>query len=121
MIGGVLFSNSTLAAAIAPYAATFFASLLGVMWSLSRRETDMSPGHRLRGVLFVVKIIGAAMVVTIPLATWVSPKLGLDTDSYAVAPIGFLIGAVGEDWRPFLIWVRDFILRWKSGTIGDDK
>lgn len=118
LLGSALFSPA-LADVLAPYAATFFASLLGVMWALSRRENDTAPGHWARGIIFVAKIVGAAMIVTIPIATWVSPKIGLPQDSYAVAPIGFLIGAVGEDWKPFLVWVRDFVMRWRSGTVDE--
>lgn len=116
MAGGMLFSNSAFAQILAPYAAIFFTALVGVMWALSRRPSDHSPGHRWRGALFVSKIIGAAMIASLPLAIWVAPKLGVQQDRWLVAPIAFIIGAVGEDWKPFLIWCRDFILRWKSGT-----
>jgi len=116
MIGGLLFSNPALTQIMAPYAAIFFAALIGVMWALSRRPEDRAPGHRRRGAVFVCKIIGAAMIASLPLAIWLAPKVGITQDRWLVAPIAFMIGAVGEDWKPFLIWCRDFILPWKSGT-----
>lgn len=117
-VGGLLFSNPALAQVVAPYATIFFAALVGTMWSLSRREIDVSPGHRKRGAIFMAKVIGAAMIVTVPLAVWIAPLVGVAQDRYLVAPIALAIGAVGEldDWRKLLIWCRDFILRWKSGT-----
>lgn len=116
LLGGVVFANPNIAQAVAPYAAIFFSGLVGVLWALSRQETDMTPGHRFRGMLFMGRIIGAAMIATIPLAVFLAPRMGLEQDRYAIAPIAFIIGAVGDDWKPLLIWIRDFILRWKSGT-----
>lgn len=119
-VGGFLFASPALAQAIAPYAAIFFAALVGTMWSLSRRKIDIEDTrHRSRGAFFMAKVIGAAMIVTIPLAVWIAPLLGISQDRYLVAPIALVIGAVGEleDWRKLLIWCRDFILRWKSGTV----
>jgi len=118
LVGGALFSNPQLSQALAPYATIFFAGLIGTMWSLSRRPTDLSPGHRLRGAMFMLRVIGAALIVTLPVALWVAPKLGVNQERYLVAPIAFVIGAVGDasDWKTLLVWLRDFVLRWKSGT-----
>ena len=118
LVGGALFSNPQLAQALAPYATIFFAGLIGTMWSLSRRPTDISPGHRIRGAFFMMRIIGAALFFTLPVAFWAAPKLGISQERYLVAPIAFIIGAVGdwEDWKRLLVWARDFLLRWKSGT-----
>lgn len=110
LIGGAIFGNPAVSTAIAPYAASFFAALVGTMWSLSRMEAD----SRKHGFLFVLKIVGAAMIVTVPLAVYVAPKLGLGQYQYAVAPIAFLIGAVGNDWKPFINTLLDFFTRWKS-------
>lgn len=116
MLGGILFANPQLGQLLAPYVTIFFAGLIGTMWSLSRRASDHTPGHRLRGAVFMTRVIGVAMIATLPLAVWVAPKIGIAQDRYLVAPIAFLIGAVGDDWKPFLVWCRDFVLRWKSGT-----
>lgn len=116
--GGLLFTNPQVAQIIAPYATIFFAALVGTMWSLSRRALDDRPGKRIRGAIFLFKVIGAAMIITIPLAVWVAPKLNIPQDRYLVAPVALIIGAVGEleDWRKLLLWIRDFVLRWKAGT-----
>ena len=118
LFGGMLFSNPQLAQAMAPYATIFFAALIGTMWSLSRRPSDVTPGHRMRGVFFMFRVVGAALIATLPVAVWVAPKVGIDQDRYLVAPIAFIIGAVGDasDWRILLVWIRDFVLRWKTGT-----
>lgn len=118
LLGSMLFSNPQVALAVAPYAAIFFAAMVGTMWSLSRRASDVTAGHRWRGAAFMMRVVGAAMIVTIPIATWVAPKLGIPQERYLVAPVALLIGAVGdaEDWRKLLVWVRDFILRWRTNT-----
>lgn len=118
LVGGLLFSDPRLSQVIAPYAAIFFAAMVGTMWSLSRRKPDVSPGHRLRGASFMLRVVGAAMIVTVPLAAWAAPKLGIAQERYLVAPIALAIGAVGDadDWRKLLIWIRDFVLRWRNNT-----
>lgn len=118
MVGGLLFANPVLAQALAPYATIFFAGLIGTMWSLSRRPSDHTPGHRMRGAFFVLRVIGAALIVTLPVAFWAAPKLGIEQERYLVAPIAFIIGAVGDasDWRKLLLWGLNFFLRWKSGA-----
>jgi hypothetical protein len=123
LVGGLLFSNPQLAQALAPYATIFFSGLIGTMWSLSRRPADREPGHRVRGALFMARIIGAAMIVTLPLAVWAAPKLGIEQERYLVAPIAFIIGAVGDasDWRKLLSWILNLFLRWKSGTPETEK
>lgn len=121
--GGLLMSNPQLGQLLAPYATIFFAGLVGTMWSLSRRPSDLMAGHRVRGALFVLRVIGTAMVVTIPVAVWVAPKLDISQDRYLIAPIALFIGAVGDtsDWKKLLTWGLNFLLRWRSGTPESDK
>lgn len=118
MLGSLMF-NQQLAQAIAPYVATFFCALIGTMWSIGRKEKES--GQRMtrsEGAVFVMKVTGAALVLTVPFAIWAAPRLGFENYRFIVSPLALLIGAVGEwdDWKRLLIWVRDFVLRWKSGT-----
>lgn len=112
LLGGVVFSNPVIAQAVAPYAAIFFAALVGSMFSLSRRKSDT----RSAGARFMFKIVGTALIVTVPAASWVAPHLGFSEARLLFAPFALLIGAVGEDWGPFLGWCLSFFNRFKSGS-----
>ena len=123
LVGGVLFSNTEVAQAVAPYAAIAGAALLGGMWALARHEED-EPEHprpRRRAAKFLVRIVGTALIVTVPIAAFAAPRLGVAQEQYLFAPLALLIGAVGDDWRPFLDYCLSFFLRWKSGKAPDDK
>lgn len=113
--GALLFSNPIAAHLAAPYAVIFFSGLVGTLWALARRPVD-TPRSRIYGAVFMLRVIGLAMIITMPLAAWAAPKLGFAEDRYLVAPIAAIIGAVGDDWRPFLIWCRDFMMRWRSSA-----
>lgn len=118
MLGALMF-NPQLSQAVAPYVATFFAALVGTMWSISRKERQSGQKMtRGEGYQYTGRVVGAALIITVPLAAYGAPRVGLEDYRFAVAPIALVIGAVGEleDWRKLLVWGRDFILRWRSGN-----
>lgn len=78
-----------------PWALIVFAALCGAMWPLSTGDT----GTRLAGAWLLVRCTLTAVVLTAALANlaeqfWKFPA------SEAWAPVAFLIGALGNGWRP---------------------
>lgn len=114
LLGGVVFSNPVIAQAVAPYAAVFFAALVGSMWALSRQPADTSAGHRLRGAFFIARVVGLALIITVPLASWIAPKIGFTHEQYLFAPLAFLVGGIGDDHKSFFDYCLNFFLRFRS-------
>ncbi|HLO65040.1 MAG TPA: hypothetical protein VK165_18930 [Azonexus sp.] len=80
-----------------PYALIVFAALAGAMWPLSAARTESMRD----GAWLLMRCTLTAVVLTVFLANllerfWEIPKLE------TLGPVAFLIGGLGNGWRPVL-------------------
>jgi len=109
---------------IGPYAVIILSATTGAAWSLGRRQ----PTERNGALFFICKIIFTACLITVALAVLLTGYFKLNIDiTWLLAPIGLLIGGVGEDWNDLIKWVwskvKNNIPGLKSdvqGATGDD-
>jgi hypothetical protein len=76
-----------------PYAVIVWAAFAGAMWPLSKRPT----ATRLAGVLFVLRVVATATIVTVPAAVAMEQQLGVPVH-HAIGLVALGIGMVGDDW-----------------------
>ena len=97
---------------VGPYAVIILSAALGASWALGR----MAPLERNSGAFwFFAKIIGTACLVTVGLAELTKHYFSLPIDiTWLLAPIGLLIGGVGEDWPKLVTWAWEKV----KGRIG---
>jgi len=97
---------------VGPYAVIILSAALGASWSLGRKP----PLERNAGAFaFFLKIIGTACLVTVGLAELAKHYFKLDIDiTWLLAPIGLLIGGVGDDWPKLVNWAWEKV----KGRIG---
>lgn len=110
-----LLFSPTLSAVLAPYAVILAGALLGTAWGLKRR-TATAPG----GVWsFTALMLGTALIFTMPAAVYLQRYIGPESFRGLLAPVAFLIAAVGDDWPRVGAWAvalgRRIISR-KAGT-----
>lgn len=120
LAGGIIFSNPQLAEAVAPHAVVCFAALIGGLYALSRKTADQEmPNKRKKSAVFLLRIVGMALIVTIPAATLIAPHLGLEESRFLFAPLALLLGAIGDERKEFLEWCFSFVMRWKNPKQGE--
>lgn len=76
------------------YALIIMASLAGSLWPLSARVTS-SPRE---GGLFIFRMVATASALTGVIAWWLETRWNVPAGK-ALAPVAFLIAAVGDGWR----------------------
>ena len=110
------------------YAAIVFASLAGALWPLSNRPSveyvtdDARLVKRAESVwsaaFFVLRLVLMATVLTSLAATLIEYQWGFKA-SVVIAPIAFVIGVLGDNWRGLfetaLAWVKGWITK-RGGT-----
>lgn len=79
------------------YAVIIFAALAGALWPLSGAKT----ATRTDGALLLLRLVLTAAALTGFVAWAVEKNLGLPA-SEAMAPVAFVIAAVGDRWRDIL-------------------
>ena len=94
---------------VGPYAVIILAAVTGAAWSLGRREPKPDKpydGSRFGALIFMLKIILTAILVTVGLAFAAKETFSLTTDvNWLLAPIGLLVGGVGDDWPKVGKWI----------------
>lgn len=94
---------------VGPYAVIILSAVTGAAWSLGRREPEPEATHppsRAGAFVFMSKIILTAMLVTVGLAFAAKEAFALTTDiNWLLAPIGLLVGGVGDDWPKVGKWI----------------
>ena len=84
-----------------PYALIVFAALAGALWPLSTMQTVT----RAQGAAFLVRVVAGAVVLTGSAAYWIESTYKVPAVE-SVSLVAFLIGAVGNGWRPVLQSLR---------------
>lgn len=79
------------------YAIVLFAALAGALWPLSSTST----GTRRDGALLLLRLVATSAALTGFVAWMLEQRLGFPA-SKAMAPVAFLISAVGDRWRDIL-------------------
>jgi hypothetical protein len=95
-----LFFSPKVAAIVGPYFAIILASSVGASFSLARRE----PTTRMLAVMFFVRIIGLASLLTVGVASLLHAYTPVFEERWLVAPIALIVGYVGDDWGSLLAW-----------------
>lgn len=91
--------------AAGPYALIVFASLAGALWPLSTMPTVT----RLQGAAFLIRVVAASVVLTGSASYWVEATYQVPAvQSFAV--VAFVIGAMGNGWRPMLAGLRNALI-----------
>lgn len=104
-----------LAELVGPYAVILLAATTGAGWSLGRRR----PGPRGSAVAYFLKLNATAVLLTVALATLVTKAWPqFDGLNWMLAPIGLLVGGVGDDWPAVGRWVLGFLRRRIDGQPG---
>lgn len=86
------FFGADLALVIGPYAVIFLAALGGAGWALASRPTTDTK----HGLLFMLLMVGLALIGTVPLAEAVARLFGIEA-RWMFAPMATLIAA-RPDW-----------------------
>lgn len=104
-----------LAELVGPYAVIILAATTGAGWSLSRRARV----SRWSAIVYFLRLIATAVLLTVGLATLVLqvwPQFnGLN---WMLAPIGLLVGGIGDDWPHVGRWFLERIGRRVDGQSG---
>jgi len=78
-----------------PYALIVFAALAGALWPLSASETMT----RAAGFWLLLRCTLTAVALTTGLSALLQSHLAIPATE-ALSPVAFLIGALGNGWRP---------------------
>lgn len=78
-----------------PYALIVFASLAGALWPLSASETMT----RAAGAWLLLRCTLTAVALTTGLSALLQSHLAMPVTE-TLSPVAFLIGALGNGWRP---------------------
>jgi len=99
-LAGTVF-GPTLAQVIGPYAVIILAATTGASWALGRRESDV----RLSAAWYFLRINATAVLLTVSAATLAGQWLRLQDHTWLLAPIGLLVGGIGDDWPRMVRWL----------------
>ena len=80
-----------------PYALIVMAALAGALWPLSTMEIPT----RMDGAKFLARIVATACLLSGTAAWWLETRYSLPA-VHGMAVVAFLIGAMGNGWRPVL-------------------
>ena len=98
----LLVFSPELAKVIGPYAIIILASGTGAAWSLGRREKS----EQKQAVWYFCKIIFTACLVSVGAAHLIKELFKLNAEiHWLLAPVGLVIGGVGDDWPNVGKWV----------------
>lgn len=91
---------------VGPYLLIATASVLGASFSLARRPTSSRWG----AVGYFAKLVGLALLATVMLSAAIASYYPQLSERSLLAPVAFLIGAVGPDWPNLLRTVSKGII-----------
>lgn len=98
-------SVAVLGPTLGPYALIVFAALAGALWPLSAADTP----SKVAGAWFMLRCTLTAVLLTASLASMIELAWGYSAME-ALAPVAFLIGALGNGWRPVFAAVGSALL-----------
>lgn len=104
-VGLVGFFIVLLGPVFGPFVVIVWAALAGAAWPLSKRKTPT----KVDGALFLVRTVGTATVLTMPVAVLVETHLGVPS-VHAMSLAAFGVGLVGDNWSTVRRRVLDRIL-----------
>lgn len=87
---------------VGPYAVIVLAAVLGSAWGASRS----APRTRVAALFAMVRVVGLALLVSMPLAELLAVHVGL-TQRWMLGPVAALVGGIGEDWPAVIRWALD--------------
>lgn len=91
-VAALIFSPE-LSALIGPYVVILIGATLGAAWGASRR----TPGTRTQSLLYVLGMVGLALLVTVPAAELSARFLGVHLH-WLLGPVAAVIGGLGPDY-----------------------
>lgn len=96
-----------------PYALIVFAALAGALWPLSSAAESQT---RMAGAWMLLRCMAMAVVLTGSAAAWLQSAYDIAATE-ALAPVAFVIGALGNGWRAVISSIAD-ALKAVIGRIG---
>lgn len=119
-MAALLFSNEA-ANVVGPYMAIITAAAIGASFALGRRDKSTRVG----AVWFFFRVCGLAALVTVGIATVAAAYHPNLSERALIAPVGFLLGLVGDDWPAIALWAGqklnalvDVLIKLKGGGNG---
>lgn len=89
------FFSAEVAQVISPYIVIIAASAFGASFALARREKSTRSG----ALWFFVRVCGGAVMLTVGISSLLADVHPSLTVRVLLAPVAFVIGLVGSDWR----------------------
>jgi hypothetical protein len=88
-----------------PYALIVFAALAGALWPLSTMQTVT----RAQGAAFLLRVVMASVMLTGAAAYYIESTYNVPA-TQSLAVLSFLIGAMGNGWKPVLAGLRNALV-----------
>lgn len=88
-----------------PYALIIFAALAGALWPLS----TMATVTRAQGAAFLLRVVMTSVMLTGAAAWWIESTYHVPA-TQSVAVLSFVIGAMGNGWKPVLAGLRNALI-----------
>ena len=95
------------------YSVIVIASIVGAGFALARRE----PSAKLAPGLFMLLMVLATLIATVPITLLLVPHLPEVTVQVAAPVVALLVGAVGHDWERVGGWVWEQRLRFLPAAV----
>lgn len=95
------------ASVVAPYLTIIIGSSVGAGFALKRREKL----SRIGAIWYFSRVVGLALLVSIPIAIWLESKFPGLAVRITIAPIALLVGTVGDDWPELASKIKEMIFR----------
>lgn len=93
--------GQSMAEIIGPYILIVFASATGAGWSLGRRD----PAGKVNTMLYFIRIVLTAVLLTVAITKVVAGFVPQIEENGFIAPVAFIIGAIGDDWHRVGDWI----------------
>jgi len=100
-----LVADPAVADVAGPYLVILAAAVIGSSFPLVRRQKS----GRLSALLFMARIAGLAVLLTVGLANVISAVRPEFQVRALLAPIALMVGAIGDDWSALLNKVKEWV------------
>lgn len=108
------FLGPKLGPVIGIYSVIAIAAIVGAGFALARREPGARPGP----VAFVVLLVVATMITTVPITLLLVSYLPVVAAQVAAPLVALAIAGIGQDWTRVFVWAWGFARRWVGQRTG---
>lgn len=97
----MLVFSADVAHMVGPYLLIIMASAVGASWTVKRQDKTT----RVAALWFFLKVCMSAVLLTGLTSALISGFHADLNERSLLVPVAFGLGAIGSDWKPFLLWV----------------